>query len=80
MVYDPVTKKYNSAPGVTTRVPGFGDTASVEYLDPSTKWFSVTNYFHSMVEHFVNKGYSRGKDIVAAPYDWRYSPSELGVV
>ena len=76
-MYNESTGEYSSAPGVETRVPGFGGTSSVEYLDPNTKWFSVTNYFHNMVQHFVGKGYTRGKDIVGAPYDWRYSPSEL---
>ena len=75
-MYDPVTHKYSDAPGVTTRIPGFGDTSSVEYLDPDTKWFEVTQYFYAMVTHFVNKGYTRGKDIVGAPYDWRFSPSK----
>lgn len=75
-MYDPVTKEYSTPPGVTTRIPGFKDTFSVEYLDPATKWFPPTNYFHVMVEHFVDKGYTRGKDIVGAPYDWRYAPGE----
>ena len=59
-----------------TRIPGFGQTFSIEYLDPNTKFWSVTNYFHDMVQHFVDKGYVRGKSIVGAPYDWRYSPSK----
>ena len=74
--YDSSTGEYGSAPGVETRVPGFGQTFSIEYLDPNTKFWSVTNYFHDMVQHFVNKGYVRGKNIVGAPYDWRYSPSK----
>jgi len=78
LAYNSSTKKYSDAPGVTSRVPGFGNTSSLEYLDPSTTIVSVTQYFHSMVQHFVDKGYTRGKDIVGAPYDWRYSPSELG--
>ena len=75
--YDSTTGEYGSAPGVETRVPGFGHTSSIEYLDPNTKFWSVTNYFHDMVKHFVDKGYVRGKNIVGAPYDWRYSPSKF---
>ena len=75
--YNSTTKQYSSAPGVETRIPGFGHTFSIEYLDPNTKWFSTTNYFHNMVQHFVDKGYMRGKNIVGAPYDWRYSPSKF---
>ena len=58
-------------------MPGFGETSSIEYLDPSLKFFETTNYFHDMVQWFVDKGYTRGKDIVGAPYDWRYSPSKF---
>lgn len=75
--YDHDTRQYGSAPGVETRVPGFGDTSSIEYLDPNTKFWDTTNYFHDMVQHFVDKGYVRGKNIVGAPYDWRYSPSKF---
>ena len=74
--YDPTTGQYSNNDGVETRVPDFGGTSSIEYLDPSTKWFDTTNYFHAMVQHFVDKGYTRGKDIVGAPYDWRFSPSK----
>lgn len=51
-------------------------TETVEYLDPSTKFYSATKVFHDMVEHFVDKGYTRGVDIVGAPYDWRVSPGK----
>ena len=74
--HNATTGEYGDAPGVTVRIPGFGNTSSVEYLDPATPFFSVTQYFHNMVQHFVDKGYTRGKDIVGAPYDWRYSPSK----
>ena len=30
----------------------------------------------TQVQNFVDKGYVRGKTIVGAPYDWRYSPSK----
>ncbi len=75
-MYNSSTGVYSNAPGVNIRIPGFGSTSSVEYLDPDAKWFSVTQYFYSMVQHFVDKGYTRGKDIVGAPYDWRFSPSK----
>ena len=74
--YDPTTKTYNNTPGVTTRVPQFGNTSTIEYLDPSTKDLGATQYFHMMVQHFVDKGYVRGKTIVGAPFDWRFAPGE----
>ena len=75
-MYNASSGQYNNSPGVQVRVPGFGGTETVEYLDPSIKFFGPTDYFHAMVKHFVSKGYIRGKNIVGAPYDWRFSPSE----
>ena len=75
--YEPTTGEYVNNRGVETRIPDFGGTSSIEYMDPDTKFFETTDYFHDMVQWFVDKGYTRGKDIVGAPYDWRYSPSKL---
>ena len=46
----------------------------MEYLDPSLKFTDITNYFHDIVANFVDKGYSRGETIRAAPFDWRFAP------
>ena len=35
--FDSTTGEYFNAPGVETRVPGFGNTSSVENLDPTAK-------------------------------------------
>ena len=78
--YEPSTGEYVNSDGVETRVPDFGGTSSIEYLDPDTKFSDTTNYFHDMVQWFVDKGYTRGKDIVGAPYDWRHSPSESHIL
>ena len=76
--YEPTTGEYVNNHGVETRVPDFGGTSSIEYMDPDTKFIETTDYFHDMIQWFVDKGYTRGKDIVGAPYDWRYSPSKYG--
>ena len=33
-------------------------------------------YFSDMTKHLVANGYTRGKDLRAAPYDFRKAPSE----
>ncbi len=60
-------------PGVEIRVPGFGATESVEWLDTSKT--SPGIYFATLVDAMVTWGYKRGKDVVAAPFDWRRAPS-----
>ena len=72
--YDSATKKYRNTEGVQIETRNFGGTDSVEYLDPSTKFFGTTNYFHDLVKHFVGKGYKRGETIRGAPFDWRLAP------
>lgn len=74
--YNNITKEYTNTPGVDVKAPGFGDTDTVEYLDP-TLHIGTTNYFHNMVDYLVsNLGYVRGKSIRAAPYDWRFAPGK----
>ena len=62
---------YNNS-GVQIRAPGFGNTTTVEILDPSLE--TITGYFSTFVSHFANLGYKRGINITAVPYDWRQSP------
>jgi len=83
LVYDNTTKSSGNVAGVTTRVPGWGSTSSVEYLDPSwSAWVlaDAGNYMHSLVEHLVaTLGYTRDRDLVAAPYDFRFAPQSQSV-
>jgi len=63
--------------GVETRVQGWGNTDSVEYLDPSLSAWAigdVGNYMSDLVKYFVKLGYVRGDTIRAAPYDFRFGP------
>ena len=55
-------------------VPGFGDTSTVECLDPM--FCEESSYFKTFVDYFVDKGYQRGVTIRAAPYDWRLAAGE----
>ncbi|XP_076878349.1 phosphatidylcholine-sterol acyltransferase [Brachyhypopomus gauderio] len=74
IVYNRTTHKTSNSPGVEVRVPGFGQTYTVEFLDTN----KLAGYFFTMVEHLVNIGYERNKTVRAAPYDWRIAPNEQG--
>lgn len=66
-----------NAPGVLTRVPGWGKTDTIEYIDPSwTAWVlgNLGVYLHDFVEELVYRGYEREKSLRGAPYDFRYAP------
>lgn len=52
LVYDTVLRRSQTPTGVYTRVPGFGTTESVEYLDPSLAAYALVGkapYFADMV-------------------------------
>ncbi|XP_076125833.1 phosphatidylcholine-sterol acyltransferase [Alosa pseudoharengus] len=72
IVYNRTTHKTSNAPGVEVRVPGFGQTYPIEFLDTN----KLAGYFHTMVQHLVNLGYVRNETVRAAPYDWRIAPNE----
>ena len=63
--------EYYNCTGVQIRVPGFGETSSVEYLDPDNH---LIPYFHHFVDYFSKHGYVKGVSLRAAPYDWRVTP------
>ncbi len=74
--YNSRTNIYTNSPGVEVRVPGFGETETVEFLDTDKTMES----FYTFVEYFVAKGYERGKSIRAAPYDWRFGPGKRKLI
>ncbi|ELK25582.1 Group XV phospholipase A2 [Myotis davidii] len=76
LVYNRTSRATQFPDGVDVHVPGFGETFSLEFLDPSKS--SVGSYFHTMVESLVSWGYTRGEDVRGAPYDWRRAPNENG--
>lgn len=59
-----------NSPGVLTRVSNFGETSSFETVDKT----GLVKYMKPFIDHLTTLGYSRGKDIRGAPYDFRYSP------
>jgi len=57
------------------RIPGFGNTTTVEYLDPSQ--LSVGIYFANVAQRLVQGlGYQRGHNLHGAPYDFRKAANE----
>ncbi|KAA8528446.1 hypothetical protein F0562_035801 [Nyssa sinensis] len=80
--YDPELDDYRNAPGVETRVPHFGSTRSLLYLDPHLK--HITAYMAPLVSSLEQIGYVDGKTLFGAPYDFRYGlaaeghPSQVG--
>ncbi|KAK3859909.1 hypothetical protein Pcinc_034009 [Petrolisthes cinctipes] len=77
LVYNNTTRHTTSQPGVETRVPGFGNTTTVETLNPELTSFISFRYLADMVEALVHTlGYQRGHTVRAAPYDFRKAPNE----
>lgn len=72
LYYNPETDAYSNVKGVETRVPYFGTTKGMEYLDPSLKF--LTGYMIDLVNALKARGYESGKSIFGAPYDFRFAP------
>ncbi|ELT94107.1 hypothetical protein CAPTEDRAFT_214081 [Capitella teleta] len=76
--YNTSSGESHTAPGRQFRIPGWGTTESIEYIDPS--WMAylfgdVGSYAAYLVQELTNNwGYERGVNLLGAPYDFRYSP------
>ncbi|XP_015195306.1 lysosomal phospholipase A and acyltransferase [Lepisosteus oculatus] len=74
LIYNRTSNRTEAPPGVDVRVPGFGQTYPLEYLDPSKHALGM--YFYTIVQSLVGWGYTRDYDVRGAPYDWRKAPNE----
>lgn len=72
--YDNVTRKTSNTAGVQIRIPGWGSSETVEWLDPTHA--STGAYFKDIGNALVQEGYVRNISIRGAPYDFRKAPSE----
>ena len=75
LVYDNETRTTSNSKGVEIRIPGFGNSASVEWIDPSQA--SQGAYFKDIANTLVALGYQRNVSLRGAPYDFRRAPSKL---
>lgn len=74
LVYYNDTRETVNSDGVTTRVPGWGNTSSVEWIDPTQGADGA--YFVNLANALVRNGYKRGVSLFGAPYDFRKGPSK----
>ncbi|KAK0428978.1 hypothetical protein QR680_011118 [Steinernema hermaphroditum] len=74
LVFNNATGLSENSPGVDTRIPAFAGTSSVEWLDKSNR--TQGRYFADIADALTKWGYTRGKDLLGAPYDWRRAPHE----
>ncbi|XP_076470777.1 lysosomal phospholipase A and acyltransferase-like [Babylonia areolata] len=78
--YNRTTHTSHNAEGVDIRIDSFGETQTVEWLDPDRLSHDVPSlaYFYTLVEMLVAHNYTRNVNIKGAPYDFRRAPNELG--
>jgi lysophospholipase-3 len=74
LTYDNITRTTTNNPGVDIRIPDFGNSTSVEWIDPSKA--SAGNYFSTIAEGILKFGYERNVSLRGAPYDFRKAPSK----
>lgn len=76
LTYDPKTRTTRDNDGVTLRIPGFGRSEVVEWLDPSLTKSLAGAYFKDVANALALHGYERNITLRGAPYDFRKGPSE----
>jgi len=69
LLYDPVKNELTSQEGVDVFIQDYGRSTSIQCVDPSL--CKQTVVWKDFVESFKAKGYVEGKNMFAAPYDWR---------
>jgi len=77
LTYNEKEDRMENTEGVFTRIPGFGNTSGIEWLDPYVHGPGI--YFFPLVDSLTRLlGYERGKTLRSAPYDFRYHPGDAG--
>lgn len=75
--YDRENKIYRNKPGVIINVENYGYIKGVAFLDyVKNKPLRLTRYYGILADKFLENEYIDGKDILSAPYDWRFPLSQ----
>lgn len=72
--YDNTTGKVLNRENVDIKIHDFGGDESVLYVDDGFFGYKFFDNYASMIEFYKSKGYQIGKDLLTAPYDWRFAP------
>lgn len=77
LIYDPMTRTTSNPPGVVFKLPQFGRTEAIEWIDtvPIVDHIELGSYFNHIVDALVGHKYIRGENLFGAPYDFRKGPS-----
>lgn len=78
LTYDNGTRKTHNSDGVKIRLPEFGRTEEIEWIDstPIVDHFDSGAYYYHLAHALTNRGYVRGKNLFGAAYDFRKGPSK----
>ncbi|KEG02597.1 phosphatidylcholine-sterol acyltransferase, putative phospholipase, putative [Plasmodium vinckei vinckei] len=75
--YDRENKIYLNKPGVIIDVENYGYIKGVAFLDYiKNRPLRLTRYYGIIADKFLENDYVDGKDILSAPYDWRFPLSQ----
>lgn len=76
--YNNLTRKTSSSPGIEFKLPNWGSTEDLEWVDttPVVDRYDFGAYFYFISNALANRGYERGVNLFGAPYDFRRGPSK----
>ncbi|OHS98729.1 Lecithin:cholesterol acyltransferase family protein [Tritrichomonas foetus] len=75
--WDHQTNSFTNRDNATISTHNFGGEESVRYVVPGIFGYNFIESFASLIDEFKKQGYTIGKDLFAAPYDWRIAPVGL---
>lgn len=76
LVLDDSSGFTKSPSGIQVRVPFFGSVESVRVIDPKSA--GLSKYYSDIIDHYGQLGYTPDENLLAAPYDFRLAPQQLG--